>query len=464
MRVDARGTRGGAVGALLAAAVPMWLATAASASAAVGDAGPVSGMELWRIVAGVIAGLAVVLAIVVLIRGLLNVRTGRRLAHSEQERQAMRARYAQLVEQAFDAFVLVGPDGRIADANSAALAAYGFGRHEFMQLQARALWAPGSLGDFDSRWPEAGAPADVRFETVHRRQDGTEFSVEISATVFGGAGDVHRQLFIRDVSARKSGEAEVIRLNAQLEQRVAERTAELAAANRELESFSDSVSHDLRAPLRSVVAFAELLDQRYGDTMDETAGHYVDNILVASHQMGALISDLLEYSRLGRTRVAVGPVPMAPLCAELAATFADRVAEAGVRFTVPANPPTPDADPTLLRQVLVNLVDNAILYRRTDVASDVAVTADQEGQTVVIAVTDNGIGIPLEAQERVFDVFARLHTDAEYPGTGIGLASVRKAARRMGSDVTVTSVLGQGSRFELRLPLARVLAGAGASR
>jgi signal transduction histidine kinase len=206
--------------------------------------------------------------------------------------------------------------------------------------------------------------------------------------------------------------------------------------------------------LRSVVAFAGLLDRRYGDAMDETAGHYVDNILVASRQMGTLISDLLEYSRLGRTRVDVGPVPLAPLFAELTATFAERIAEAGVRFTLPVDPPTPDADPTLLRQILVNLVDNAITYRRPGVVPEVTVTAERENQAVVMAVSDNGIGVPAEAHERIFEVFARLHTEAEYPGTGIGLASVRKAARRMGSDVTVTSTVGEGSHFELRLALA----------
>jgi signal transduction histidine kinase len=258
----------------------------------------------------------------------------------------------------------------------------------------------------------------------------------------------------RSVEALVAKETEVSRLNSELEQRVHQRTAQLAAANQELESFTYSVSHDLRAPLRSVVAFTGLLDRSYRETLDETAGHYLNNILTASRQMGLLIGDLLDYSRLGRTHVAVGPVPLAPLFAELAATFAERITEAGIQFTTSTDPPTPDADPTLLRQILMNLVDNAITYRRPGVAPAVTVVAEREGGGVVIAVSDNGIGIPAEAYERIFDVFARLHTEAEYPGTGIGLASVRKAARRMGSDITLSSAVGVGSRFELRLALA----------
>jgi PAS domain S-box-containing protein len=577
-----------------------------------------------------------------LIRGARAARISRLLSRSEMERQAMRSRYAQLVEQALDIFLLIGPDGRIRDANTAALSAYGYERDELLQKHARELRAPGHEVDFDTRWAEAAAPEGARYETVHQRRDSTTFPVEISATVFGNEGHEHRQLFIRDISARKAAEAaierlaanyavlaqtnellvrardestlfgdicqiavtaggylaawvgvpdevgsivvvakagaadayidalrlvtdpsvtegrgptavtlregraihvqdflgatitspwhelgrnygiratvamplkragvavgaftlyssvpdcftdesvalldemaedisfaltgfaveeerrrsvealmtkeaEVSRLNAELEQHVEERTAQLAAVNQELESFSYSVSHDLRAPLRSVVAFTGLLDRRYRDTLDETAGHYLDNILTASRQMGALIGDLLDYSRLGRTHVAVGPVPLAPLFAELAATFGERITEAGVAFTTSGGPPTPDGDPTLLRQILLNLVDNAITYRRPGVVPEVAVTAERQDETVVIAVRDNGIGIPAEALERIFDVFARLHTEAEYPGTGIGLASVRKAARRMGSDITLSSTVGVGSRFEIRLALA----------
>lgn len=254
-----------------------------------------------------------------------------------------------------------------------------------------------------------------------------------------------------EIAEGARAEAEIRRLNEELDLRV----VELEAANKDLEGFSYSISHDLRAPLRAISGFATILARRYRDGLDETGRHYVDTIVDSSDHMGVLIEELLDYSRMGRRSIRAERVPLGPLVTRLRATFGDRIAATGATLEVVEPLATPVADPTLLERILSNLVDNALTYHRSDVAARVTLSATRRGRTVALAVADNGIGIPPEYRERIFEVFVRLHTDEEYPGTGIGLSIVRKAAGLMGSDVTVESTEGVGSTFNLELPAAQ---------
>ena len=257
---------------------------------------------------------------------------------------------------------------------------------------------------------------------------------------------------LRELRAAAQARFDLLAANQQLERRVEERTVALRLANEELESFAYSVSHDLRAPLRAVSGFAQILARRHRDDLNEEGRHYMDNVVAAGARMGALIDDLLHYSRVGRSAIRSQPVALAPLVQQVLGTLTKRIESSGALVEVVEPLATPVGDTTLVGQVLANLIENALTYQQPGVAPRIRVAARQEGEAVVIEIEDNGIGIPVEYQQKVFEVFQRLHGDEQYPGTGIGLAIVRKAARMMGGDVTVESQLSRGSTFRVRLP------------
>jgi len=239
---------------------------------------------------------------------------------------------------------------------------------------------------------------------------------------------------------------------AELELRVAERTAQLQTANKELESFSYSVSHDLRAPLRAISGFSEIIARRHRSKLNKEGQHYIDNIVQASERMGHLIDDLLTYARLGRTGVRSEPVSLARLVNEISLNMQNHLAEIHGTLTVAENLPVVTGDQTLLNQVFTNLLENAFKYHKPALPPQVSLTYVDEDSYVVVKVSDNGIGIPPEYQEKIFNVFQRLHSEEEYPGTGIGLATVRKSVELLGGSVWVESKEDEGSTFFVRLP------------
>ncbi len=244
-------------------------------------------------------------------------------------------------------------------------------------------------------------------------------------------------------------------LTEELEDRVRARTAALEEANHDLEAFTYSVSHDLRAPLRAINGFSDALARDHADALDASGRHYLEAIRAGGAQMSRLIEDLLAYSQVGRRAVRREPVPLPPLVDQVRRTFAHRIEETGAGLEVAPDLPVPAGDPTLLEQILANLVGNALTYRRDGVPPRIRIHGGRRNGSVTITVADNGIGIPPEQHERIFEVFARLHSDEEYPGSGIGLAIARKAARLMGGELTVDSTPDVGSAFHLVLPAAR---------
>ena len=238
----------------------------------------------------------------------------------------------------------------------------------------------------------------------------------------------------------------------ELERRVLERTAQLQAANTELEAFGYSVSHDLRAPLRAMQGFTQALMEDYSDVLDKVGQDYARRISKAAQRMDVLIEDLLAYSRLSRAELELKPIDLDLLIAEIIAQLESEIRQRQAQIIV-VSPLLPAiAHRVTLVQVLINLLMNAIKFVAPGVQPQIKIWTEARPDQVRLWIQDNGIGIAPEHQERIFRVFERLHGVESYPGTGIGLAIVRKGAERMGGQVGVESSLGVGSRFWLELP------------
>ena len=286
-------------------------------------------------------------------------------------------------------------------------------------------------------------------EKRYLRKDGGVVWAEVNqAVVRDESGAV--QLIVgavRDITAQRKAEAEVRALNAELGIRVEQRTAELERANKNLEAFTYSVSHDLRSPLRALSGFSEALVEEYGDSLDETGRGYAGRIQAASARMAALIDDLLQLSRVSRAEMNVRPVDLSAEVADLVEELRLREPGRRVRVTV-EDGVWVRADRILIRSVVQNLVENAWKFTaRHDDATIEFGTTTVEDAAVCCYVRDNGAGFDPAYAGKLFQPFQRLHSAAEFPGTGVGLASVQRIIERHGGRVWAEGAVDQGATF-----------------
>jgi signal transduction histidine kinase len=254
----------------------------------------------------------------------------------------------------------------------------------------------------------------------------------------------------REVAERARAEDEIRRLNAELEDRVRSRTAQLEAANRELEAFSFSVSHDLRAPLRHIDGYANMMKEDAGHHLDDETRRYLDTISDSARRMGMLIDDLLAFSRLSRNQVHRVEVDMSDLVAR-ALREAGGSPE-GAQVAIGALPPA-YADPRLLYQVWANLISNAVKYSATrGAAARIEIMGEASEGVNRYSVRDNGVGFDMKYADKLFGVFQRLHTREEFEGTGVGLAIVQRIINRHGGRVWAEAELNRGATFTFELP------------
>jgi PAS domain S-box-containing protein len=258
----------------------------------------------------------------------------------------------------------------------------------------------------------------------------------------------------QELELREKADAELKKLNAELEKRIEERTAALQESHTQLESFCYSVSHDLRAPLRSMQGFSHALIEDHSDKLDPEGQDFAQRILSAAEHMDGLLADVLAYSRLSRQELKLEAVNIDDVIEDARMQMQQQIRKRGADVQVAACGHTALVNRSVFELMLVNLLDNAVKFVPNERAPKITIECERRGDAMRIWVRDNGIGIPREHHQRIFRIFERLHGVEAYPGTGIGLALVQKAAERMNGAVGVESAPGDGSAFWIELPAA----------
>ncbi len=379
-----------------------------------------------------------------------KVRRARRQA--EAALKASEARYRRLFETARDGiFILETAAGRIIDVNPYLVELLGYTRDQMLGKQ---LWELGPFRDIAASrdmFRDLQTKSYVRYDHLPlESSDGQRRDVEFVSNAYQANGTRVIQCNVRDITERKRTERVIAALNVDLERRVSARTAQVGMINEELEAFSYSVSHDLRAPLRHVEQFGKLLLEDHAAQLDGQGRHYVERIQAATRRMDNLITDLLRLSRVALVEMAPQKVNVSALVEAIVADLRESDPTRRVEWVI-APAVVAEGDPSLLRVALDNLLTNSWKYTSKHSSARIEFGTFESEGGVVYFVRDDGAGFDMTRSEKLFGAFQRLHGEAEFPGSGIGLATVQRIVRRHGGRVWAEAAVERGATIYFTL-------------
>ena len=344
------------------------------------------------------------------------------------------------VEHSKDAFYLHKRSGKIIDANKHACEILGYTRDELLALSIQEIDQEINLEKHLERWEQMVPGMPITLEGTHRRKNGTTFPVEIRLVWFESGGEQLMLGLVRDITQRRL-----------MEEELRERTESLEQSNKELEQFAYIASHDLQEPLRMVASYTQLLSKRYKGKLDSDADDFINYAVDGANRMQMLINDLLDYSRVGTRGKEFVITEFDTVMKKTLGNLKKAIEESDAKVTIDPLPSLM-VDGGQIGQLFQNLISNAIKFRG-NVPPQIHISSEKNENKWTFSVRDNGIGIDPEYSSRIFEIFQRLHSKEEYPGSGIGLAICKKIVERHGGNIWIESEPGKGTSFYFSIPI-----------
>jgi PAS domain S-box-containing protein len=366
------------------------------------------------------------------------------------------ARVRAVIDAAQSAVIVINATGAIIDWNVRAETIFGWSHSEVLGRDMAQLIIPDIFRERHHKGLShflttgEGPVLNRMLEMSALRRDGSEFPIELSISPIKNNGVITFCGFITDITLRKQAEEEIKSFNLKLEQKILERTKDLELANKELEAFSYSVSHDLRAPLRSIHGYMNIFAEEYSEKLDDEGMRLMNVVLRNSQKMGQLIDDLLTFSQLGRKELIKGKVSMKKLIDTIWLEYRKMEGDREIQLLL-NDLPDAYSDIVTIRQVWINLVSNALKYTRHKEKAIIEIGSEEGDDSVTYYVKDNGAGFDMQYYSKLFGVFQRLHSLEQFEGTGVGLAIVHRIISKHGGKVWAEAQPDKGATFYFSL-------------